>query len=523
MTLIVKRPRTSQPQVAVGVDWSNPITRSLEWAKIAPSALFTGAFGGQPTLGGGATPDPQTLVAGISSKYDTTNYAVLPAGIGNAAEGTVLVVHASTALPPSGGGGYSHVLASNISPSSSNGWMLMLGNGNGYLTLRTVNPAAGYADGTVALNDGRVHASIGVWRTASGAQVRSYVDGRVNGTGTNAAAGSVSQDTWVGKAQDSFWSGLQGNILFVALFRRALSDSEALALSANPWQLLLQPSRRLWVAPAVVGGTSLTPGAAALVLAGYAPTVTRTANVSLVPAAAALALSGYAPTIAQPWAATPAPSVITLAGYAPAVSQTSGTAILPGAATLSLAGYIPTVVRGGNLSLVPGVAALALAGYTPFVSNGAPAPAPAPAAAKAPAAVKASSSGQLTPPRNGIPIASVTVNGVEYNADINAEWMRYLTFGVFNRVGGVSGPSTVEAAQEAGGNGGTEEARAMIVDLRSDVDQIVNHGRIASVESAVATMVDMGSFAMLETIAELREKLAALTERVNTFEQAPSL
>ena len=359
MTLIVKRPRTSQPQLAVGVDWSNPITRALEWAKIAPSALFTGAFGGQPTLGGGATPDPQTLVAGISSKYDTTNYAVLPAGIGNAAEGTVLVVHASTALPPSGGGGYSHVLASNISSSSTNGWMLMLGNGNGYLQFRTVNPAAGVADGTIALNDGRVHASIGVWRTASGAQVRSYVDGRVNGTGTNAAAGSVSQDTWVGKAQDSFWSGLQGNILFVALFRRALSDSEALALSANPWQLLLQPSRRLWVAPAVVGGgvTHATSGA---LTSGPATLAGTAAHIAVHGSTGALAgaggaLSGTAARLhAFSSAGVPAGGGATVTGAAAraaaGVHTASGSLAAGGAALAGTAARIAMHATAGTLA-----------------------------------------------------------------------------------------------------------------------------------------------------------------------------
>ena len=130
---------------------------------------------------------------------------------------------------------------------------------------------------------------------------------------------------------------------------------------------------------------------------------------------------------------------------------------------------------------------------------------------------------KLTPPRNGIPLASVTVAGVDYDAEINPEWLRYLTFGLFERAGGTSGPTTVEAAQEAGGNGGTEEARAMIVDLRSDVDQIVNHGRIAAIESSLTTLVDMDTFALLATIAELRERVTALTERMNTFDQAPSL
>lgn len=130
---------------------------------------------------------------------------------------------------------------------------------------------------------------------------------------------------------------------------------------------------------------------------------------------------------------------------------------------------------------------------------------------------------KLTPPRSGIPIGSVTIAGQEYYAEINPEWLRYLVNGLFERAGGTSGPTTVEAALEAGGNAGTEEARAAIIELRSDVDQLVNHGRIAATEEKLATVLDMDVFALLGMVAELRERVTALTERMNTFDQAPSL
>lgn len=130
---------------------------------------------------------------------------------------------------------------------------------------------------------------------------------------------------------------------------------------------------------------------------------------------------------------------------------------------------------------------------------------------------------KLTPPRAGIPIGRVTVDGKEYETEIHPEWLRYLTNGLFERAGGTSGPTTVEASQEAGGNGGTEEARAMIVELRGDVDQLVNHGRIAATEEKLNTVLDMDVFALLGMVAELRERVTALAERINSFDQAPSL
>ena len=129
----------------------------------------------------------------------------------------------------------------------------------------------------------------------------------------------------------------------------------------------------------------------------------------------------------------------------------------------------------------------------------------------------------LTPPRAGIPVGKVTIQGVEYDAMIHPEWLRYLSNGLFDRAGGVAGPSTVEAAQEAGGNAGTEEARAAITELRSDMEQFANHGRIAASEEMLLQLASMDPFAMMAQISALREQVATLTDRINSAEQAPAL
>lgn len=50
----------------------------------------------------------------------------------------------------------------------------------------------------------------------------------------------------------------------------------------------------------------------------------------------------------------------------------------------------------------------------------------------------------LTPPRAGIPVGKVTIQGVEYDAMIHPEWLRYLSNGLFERVGGVVAPTNVD-------------------------------------------------------------------------------
>jgi hypothetical protein len=118
-------------------------------------------------------------------------------------------------------------------------------------------------------------------------------------------------------------------------------------------------------------GTNLTPGAAALTIAGQAPTVARTANQSVAPGVGALTLSGFAPTVARTANQSVVPGVgaLTLAGYAPTVNQSAGLNLTPGVAALALTGYAPTVARTANQSLTPGVGSLALTGYAPTISQ----------------------------------------------------------------------------------------------------------------------------------------------------------
>lgn len=158
----------------------------------------------------------------------------------------------------------------------------------------------------------------------------------------------------------------------------ALPDAYALELSRSParlfGELLQQPRRRVWaITPAAGGGSSLTPGVAALTLSGPAPTLAQTTNSSLTPAAGALTLATFAPTVAQTANASLAPGVLalTLAGPAPTVAQTTSSSLTPGALALTLAGPAPAVSQTSGLTMIPAAAALTLAGPAPTVAQSA--------------------------------------------------------------------------------------------------------------------------------------------------------
>ena len=86
-----------------------------------------------------------------------------------------------------------------------------------------------------------------------------------------------------------------------------------------------QPDRPVLKAPkghpAQAAGQSVSPGVAALAVAGFAPTLARTDNHAALPGTAALALTGYAPSVAQPLVVVPSAVSLGVLGYAPTISQ----------------------------------------------------------------------------------------------------------------------------------------------------------------------------------------------------------
>ena len=99
--------------------------------------------------------------------------------------------------------------------------------------------------------------------------------------------------------------------------------------------------------------TTVSPTAAALVVAGYAPSIAQTANQGVSPAPAALVVTGYAPTVTQTSssAISPAPAALVVQGYAPIISQTQRLTVSPAPAGLVVQGWAPTITQTGTQPL----------------------------------------------------------------------------------------------------------------------------------------------------------------------------
>ncbi len=99
--------------------------------------------------------------------------------------------------------------------------------------------------------------------------------------------------------------------------------------------------------------TTVSPAAAALVVAGYAPSIAQTANQAVSPTPAGLIVTGYAPTVTQTSgnAISPTPAALVIQGYAPTITQTRRVEVSPAPAGLVVQGWAPTITQTGTQPL----------------------------------------------------------------------------------------------------------------------------------------------------------------------------
>jgi len=231
--------RTSQPQDAVGIDWSNPITRGLAGAVGVGHGTRTPILIGSPEYA--VTPTGRVYRwidgANASARVPTTNFT--------GSEYTTLTVFTPRAL----GGGF----------KKFGGWLTDAGNGGAFFNWDHGNPAYARA---VELWAGGVTAvlkypepTLGrstVWAAVvSGTTLLGYADGNLSGSTT--LTGTPSGWTTLSNGSAGDPTGAVDGALALA-FNRALSAAEIKSLSENPWQIFEPEIVRIWVDDQVTGG-----------------------------------------------------------------------------------------------------------------------------------------------------------------------------------------------------------------------------------------------------------------------------
>jgi len=240
--ILPPQPWTRQPQIPVGINRGNPLTRRLERAINLSVLSPTDMAGGAPiTYVSGAT-FPETVVSPqgkglLISDFGNNGVLSTPAWTNVTSEGTFALI------------------AQRASAGDNTAWEM----GNSGQADHFPFSSLAYFDvfwssrwgGGVAAPSGATFADpvVLVFCVKDGDQ-RAYWNGQLwtSATGTGG---------WTLPATLTFAvNGWRGNVFGAFAWSRALSGGEAKNFSDNPWQLFARLPRRIFVGPAAAGGGS---------------------------------------------------------------------------------------------------------------------------------------------------------------------------------------------------------------------------------------------------------------------------
>lgn len=268
--LILRPPRTSQPQQAVGVDPS--------WRSLVPDAIVQSNNGfsalGRPLTRVGTTTRVSTT-GGMATRHlasgtniERVRFSVrLGLASGTLPVSLVVVFRTTTtttdrtiaALGSDSGEPGNTLFAITTGVSSASALRAIVGNSSGNASIESA---------AIDINDGAVHTAIVSFAgfTLSSNPVDLYLDGRRVASTVISDTGVSNEYTWIvagGSRRTTDLAGADCDVLAVYPILRYLPESDACNLSRNPWQLFAPEPRRLWV-PSAAPATPVLSAATAL-------------------------------------------------------------------------------------------------------------------------------------------------------------------------------------------------------------------------------------------------------------------
>ena len=230
----VKSVRTQQPQQAVGIDWSNPITRGLVVSFSTPSGLLDSVSNKSASIDSGFSYGANRL--GQAYRFNGVTDGITFSRSHSGAYSIFALAH------PDGTSGTRNICS--IGDGTSYAAQLRQdGSQWSFYHHSSTDKLASEASGVTA---GSVSAIVATWDGVS--TIRLYRDGLQRGI--NATANSLRTVSRFNIGQDNFGAkqAWLGGINIVVFWNRALSDAEIRSISAKPWQIFLPLNRQIWVA-----------------------------------------------------------------------------------------------------------------------------------------------------------------------------------------------------------------------------------------------------------------------------------
>jgi hypothetical protein len=241
-----RRVRTSQPQQAPQIDWSNPITAGLSFAYVCANEAMGYGEDGRSVIqyqrsdgtvvgkqvntqsGTGVQPllSNNYAFTTINPSINTSNYSLFAVATAN-----------STSVIQN---------ALDDDDGSSRKFQFRLANGVcGISTFNSGGSGTGfYVPTALTLTEMNRGFTFGASVTSSRVTVFQ------NSQRFSAAASGVvapNNNFWVGARKGGNQVWLTGGIMLVAAWNRTLTDAEQLSLADNPWQLFMPGLRRVFV------------------------------------------------------------------------------------------------------------------------------------------------------------------------------------------------------------------------------------------------------------------------------------
>jgi hypothetical protein len=260
--MLNRRIWTRQPQIAVGVDWANPITKSLAFCTVGfnrrnlVASIFASSSNGKSSI----------TANGIGSYSDGSDVAVADWSynnlVGSNGNGTGALTLMAFANPSAlAARGFIFGVSMSGSPYKNIGLFANtdrdFGVASGYLSIY------GYNSGSIGIGahattgvDGFPHVFVGT-TTEINLYQNLYIDGKNVTTSSYQRNGNFGTDATsrvcVGN-QYPYGSGraMTGTVILAAAWNRLLSETEILYISKNPWQLFAPLSLPIF-APSAAG------------------------------------------------------------------------------------------------------------------------------------------------------------------------------------------------------------------------------------------------------------------------------
>jgi len=239
--------RTSQPQDACEIDWSNPLNRDLIFADLP---CGNGVIDATKKIKGGLTGSGVSSVTtayGKSLDFVPTGNIVFDSGTNplyNLSGELTLMALITPDYAPGGTHGQYVLGSGDRGATSSQGSVRLKGNISAFWVGSPIAEGATtlLSGGTYLVGFSR-HGSTNAWNTVV------YVNGVIDGSSSTASNPSVQQVFSLGTfgASTSYGLPFDGRIHAARIWKRALSSIEWKACYENPWQIFEPETETIWI------------------------------------------------------------------------------------------------------------------------------------------------------------------------------------------------------------------------------------------------------------------------------------